>query len=125
MKVTYISDEMFFVLFLFSFFQFTVEPSLLGDPFRRENRHLGSTEPSLLTRLPLQQPPPLLQPQGGWLEEDTNREHLNNRSAGNLSESDPSDKQRGRQNSFTHGTPASILPGLLSHVPQVKKEEVA
>ncbi|CAI9758907.1 unnamed protein product [Fraxinus pennsylvanica] len=99
------------------------KPSLLGDPFRRENRHLSSTEPSLFTRLPRQQPAPLLQPQGGWLEEDTNREHFN-RSAGNLSESDPSDKQRGRQNSFTHGTPPSNLSGVFSHMPQVKKEEV-
>ncbi|KAL2480462.1 RNA polymerase II C-terminal domain phosphatase-like 2 [Abeliophyllum distichum] len=98
------------------------KPSLLGDPFRRENRYLGSTEPPLLTRLPRQQPALFLQPQGGWLVEDT-REHFNNRSAGNLSESDPSDKLRVRQNSFTHGTPHPVLPGLLSHVSQVKKEE--
>lgn len=82
-------------------------------------------EPSLLTRLPRQQPAPFLQSQGGWLVEDTNREHFNNRSEGNLSESDPSDRQKGRQNSFTNGTPPSVLPGLLSNVPQVKKEEVA
>ncbi|XP_022882349.1 RNA polymerase II C-terminal domain phosphatase-like 2 isoform X1 [Olea europaea var. sylvestris] len=100
------------------------KPSLLGDPFRRENRYLASTEPSLLTRLPQQQPAPFLQSQGGWLVEDTNREHFNNRSEGNLSESDPSDRQKGRQNSFTNGTPPSVLPGLLSNVPQVKKEEV-
>ncbi|KAK4478482.1 hypothetical protein RD792_013958 [Penstemon davidsonii] len=54
------------------------KPSLLGDPFRRDGRYSGSTEPPLLPRLPRQAP--LIQPQGGWLvEEDTKRGHFGSR----------------------------------------------
>ncbi|KAK4396133.1 RNA polymerase II C-terminal domain phosphatase-like 2 [Sesamum angolense] len=77
------------------------KPSLLGDPFRRDSRYSGSTEPPLLSRLPWQAP--ILQPQGGWLvEEDTNRGNFISRTPGITPESDPSDRLRGRQNLLSH-----------------------
>ncbi|KAL0309960.1 UNVERIFIED_CONTAM: RNA polymerase II C-terminal domain phosphatase-like 2 [Sesamum radiatum] len=97
------------------------KPSLLGDPFRRDSRYSGSTEPPLLSRLPWQAP--ILQPQGGWLvEEDTNRGNFISRTPGITPESDPSDRLRGRQNLLGHGTSSSVTTDL-SNVVQVKNEE--
>ncbi|XP_020553536.1 RNA polymerase II C-terminal domain phosphatase-like 2 isoform X1 [Sesamum indicum] len=97
------------------------KPSLLGDPFRRDSRYSGSTEPPLLSRLPWQ--PPLLQPQGGWLvEEDTNRGNFISRTLGITPECDPSDRLRGRQNLLSHGTSSSVTTEL-SHAVQAKNEE--
>ncbi|KAL7095384.1 hypothetical protein ACP275_10G020500 [Erythranthe tilingii] len=93
------------------------KPSLLGDPFRRDSRYPRSNEPPLLSRLPWQAPG--LQPQGGWLEEDTNRGNFRSRAPGIISEFDPSDRQRLHQNSLGHGTSSSV-PAELS---QVKTEE--
>ncbi|KAH6769245.1 carboxyl-terminal domain phosphatase-like 2 [Perilla frutescens var. frutescens] len=87
------------------------KPSLLGDPFRRDNRYSGSTEPPLLSRLPWQVP--FLQPQGGWIVEDeTSRGILSNRVPVIVS---------GHQNSLNHGTPSSVPAEL--HINQVKTEE--
>ncbi|KAK6120276.1 hypothetical protein DH2020_045967 [Rehmannia glutinosa] len=97
------------------------KPSLLGDPLRRDSRYSGSTEPPLLSRLPWQAP--LLQSQGGWLvEDDTNRGSFSSRSTGINPECDPSDRQRGRQNSLSQGTSSSV-PAELSHVSLAKIEE--
>ncbi|KAI3474727.1 hypothetical protein Pfo_029912 [Paulownia fortunei] len=99
------------------------KPSLLGDPFRRDSRYSGSTEPPLLSRLPWQAP--LLQPQGGWLvEEDTNRGNFSSRAPGIVPECDSSDRQRGRQSSVSHGTSSSV-PAELSHVSLAKNEEAS
>ncbi|KAL3617525.1 hypothetical protein CASFOL_037846 [Castilleja foliolosa] len=98
------------------------KPSLLGDPFRRDIRYPGSTEPPILSRLPWQAPL-LQQPQGGWLvEDDTNRASISSRSPGITTESDPFEKQRGRQNPLSHGTSSSVPPDL-PHASLVKSEE--
>ncbi|KAL6534371.1 hypothetical protein OROHE_013296 [Orobanche hederae] len=97
------------------------KPSLLGDPFRRDSRYSGSTEPPLLSRLPWQAP--LLQPQGSWLvEDDTSRGSFSSRSPGIVPNSDPLERQQGRQNSLTRGTSSSVPPEL-SHSSLVKNDE--
>ncbi|KAL3826102.1 hypothetical protein ACJIZ3_022131 [Penstemon smallii] len=97
------------------------KPSLLGDPFRRDGRYSGSTEPPLLPRLPRQAP--LIQPQGGWLvEEDTKRGHFGSRAHGIIPGNNLSDKNQGFQNSLSHSTPSSV-PAELSNVSQAKNGE--
>lgn len=109
------------LLFRFSFFNlwYIAEPSLLGDPFRRDVRYLASTEPPILSRLPWQAPfqQPQPHPQGGWIEDDASRGNFGNRTPGMGPEF-----QRGLQNSLSHGTQSSV-PADLSHN-QVKTEEV-
>lgn len=105
---------------------YIAEPSLLGDPFRRDSRYSGSSEPPLLSRLPWQAPllPQPPQPPGSWIvEDDTSRGNLSNRSPGIVSECQV-DRQRGHQNSISHITPSSV-PAELSHINQVKTDEVA
>lgn len=97
------------------------KPSLLGDPFRRDSRYSGSSEPPLLSRLPWQAPL-LPQPPGSWIvEDDTSRGNLNYRAPGIVSECQV-DRQRGHQNSISHITPSSV-PAELSHINQVKTDE--
>ncbi|PIN25032.1 Phosphoprotein phosphatase [Handroanthus impetiginosus] len=99
------------------------KPSLLGDPFRRDSRYQGSTEPPLLSRLPWQAP--LLQPQGGWqVEEDSNKVTVSRAPPGITPACDPSDRRRGQQNSVSHGTSASV-PAELSHASPVKNDEAS
>lgn len=122
----------------------TIEPSLLGAPFRRDSsssefdevkrrllivnpsqdlRYQGSSEPPLLSRSPASP----AQPQGGWLvEEDMNRVHLNNRKSGTVQESGAlkTDKHRARQNVPFHGTLSSASARLPSQVSGVRSEEV-
>ncbi|GFP94376.1 RNA polymerase ii c-terminal domain phosphatase-like 2 [Phtheirospermum japonicum] len=98
------------------------KPSLLGDPFRRDIRYPGSTEPPILSRLPWQAPL-LQQPQGGWsVVDDTNRASFSSRSPGIIPESNPFERQRGRQNALSHGTSSSV-PAELPHASLVKNEE--
>lgn len=92
------------------------EPGFRGDPSRRGGK--------FSSELPMPPKAHNLQPQGGWLVEESSRGHLGFQATTTLPEHGPSDRYRDRQNSLTHDTSSSV-PGGLMQVPQEKKEEVA
>lgn len=120
----------YLVLESHNLYYYISEPSLLGAPgaVRRDIRNQTSGQPPLLSRVLPPISSPSLQPHGGWLvEDDISRANLNNRPAGFAQECDSlkSDKVRGLQNPFAHGTSASTSTGLVLPASQGKVEEVS
>jgi hypothetical protein len=120
------------------FFNYIVEPGLLGAPVRRDCissdrdydmkrgllttkrgpdlRNQSSGEPPILSRLTTQSAS-VMQPQGGWLvEDDISRGHSNNRPLGFVQEAEPlkPDKQCAHLNPVPPSTPGSTPTGLFS-----------
>ncbi|XP_051131335.1 RNA polymerase II C-terminal domain phosphatase-like 2 isoform X2 [Andrographis paniculata] len=91
------------------------KPSLLGDPPRREIRYTASTEKPLLSKLPRH----TLQ-QRSWLVDESSRGIIS-RTPGMISELDPLDRHKGRQNSLNHAPSTSVSTEF--HESQMKKEE--
>lgn len=58
------------------------------------------------------------------MEDDSSRGSISSRAPGIIPEYHLSDRQRGHQNSPSHGTTSSV-PAELLHVNQAKNEEVA
>lgn len=126
------------------------EPGLLGPPVKHDGslidrdydmkkgllpmrhgpdiRGQSSAEPPLISRPPIQAPPPSMQPYGGILAEDdiSSRTQTNYWPFASIKESNvvKSDKLQAQQKPFSHSMAVSAPNASLSQTSQPKAEEV-